>query len=60
MQLKQTEMSEDAGSVGQLGVRYNEFKVSVSLPGGDTLQGVGNACLSEPFSSGCSRVRPLG
>lgn len=54
MQLKQTETSEDAGSVGQLRVRYNEFKASVSLPGGDTLQGVGNTCLSEAFSSGYS------
>lgn len=54
MQLK--EMSEHAGLVGQLGVRYNKFKVSVSFPGGDILQGVRNACLSKAFSSGWSRL----
>lgn len=46
---KQIETSEDAGSVGPLVIRYIEFKVSGSLPGGDIQQGVGNACLSKAF-----------
>lgn len=52
MQLKQIETSEDAGSLGQLGIRYNEFRVSASIPGGDSQLGVENVYLSKAFLGG--------